>query len=152
MRKNMMRLPVRPFLVGVLLLVSAVLAPLGVRAAELVIIANPDQSGPNLPAKDLQRIYMGKLSRWDNDEAIVPVMLKGGPVHEAFVESYLDRSPHRFVTYWRQMIFTGKGTPPRSFASEEELIAFVAATPGSVGYVSAVTGGQDVKILSISRD
>jgi ABC-type phosphate transport system substrate-binding protein len=152
MRKYMMRLPVRPFLVGVLLLVSATLAPLGVRAAELVIIANSAQSGPNLEAKDLERIYMGKLSRWDNDEAIVPVMLKGGPVHEAFVKSYLDRSPHRFVTYWRQMIFTGKGTPPRSFASEEELIAFVAATPGSVGYASAVTVGQDVKIMAISQD
>ncbi|MFT5315859.1 MAG: ABC-type phosphate transport system substrate-binding protein [Candidatus Krumholzibacteriia bacterium] len=152
MKKHMMRLPVRPLLVGVLLLVSAMLAPLGARAAELVIIANPAQSGLDLQAKDLERIYMGKMSRWDNDEAIVPVMLKGGPVHEAFVESYLDRSPHRFVTYWRQMIFTGKGTPPKSFASEEELIAFVAATPGSVGYASAVTGGQDVKVLSISQD
>ncbi len=148
MMKNMMlRLPMR-FLTVLILLVCAGAAT----GEELVIIANPDLPGSSLDAKGLQRIYMGKQTRWSNDEAIVPVMLKAGPVHEAFVEAYLDRSPHRFVTYWRQMIFTGKGTPPRSFASEEELVAFVAATPGSVGYASATTDMQSVKILPVSPD
>lgn len=148
MMKNMMlRLNLR-ILTGLVLLGCAVAA----NGQELVIIANPDLPGMSLDAKGLQRIYMGKQTRWHNDVAVVPVMLRAGPVHEAFVEAYLDRSPHRFVTYWRQMIFTGKGTPPRSFASEKELVAFVAATPGSVGYASASTETRDVKILPVSPD
>ena len=147
MKKSMRRPVKRVFVVLWLLGLSGIAG-----AAELVIIANPDLPGPSLDVKGLQRIYMGKLTRWSNDEAIVPAMLKTGPVHDAFVESYLERSMHRFVTYWRQMVFTGKGMPPRSFASEKELIAFVAITPGSVGYASAEADTQDVKVLSVSRN
>ncbi len=146
--KNIQRPPNIRLLV-VLILLAFATTGLG---AELVIIANSDIPEPAIDANGLQRIYMGKQTRWINDEAIVPVMLKSGPVHEAFVESYLDRSPHRFVTYWRQMIFTGKGTPPRSFASEKELIAYVAETPGSVGYASASADIQGVKIMSLVED
>lgn len=134
-------------LVAVCLLAANIVA-----AAEVVIIGNPDLPDPALNAKDLQRIYMGKQTRWVNDEAIVPVMLKAGPVHVAFVEDYLGRSVHRFVTYWRQMVFTGKGIPPRGFADEQELIIFVAETPGAVGYISAETTITGVKILSVDWD
>lgn len=148
MIKNMTRL-----LVNVLLTASIAVALVSAACgAELVIIANPDISGATVDAKGLQHIYLGKQTRWENDEVIVPVMLKAGPVHEAFVESYLDRSTHRFVTYWRQMIFTGKGVPPRSFVSEEELVNFVAETPGSVGYVSVGLDLTGVKVLSVESD
>lgn len=121
-------------------------------AEDLVIIGNPNLPAPSLDAKDLQRIYMGKQTRWDNDVAIVPVMLKSGAVHDSFVESYLGRSVHRFVTYWRQMVFTGKGMPPRSFASENELVEFVANTPGSLGYASARANVQSVMVILIAGD
>ncbi len=150
--KNSMRRPVRMLVaVAGLFLVGLVYAGTA-GAAEVVIIGNPSLPGPNLEAKDLVRIYLGKQTRWDDNKAIVPVMLKASPVHEDFVETYLGRSPHRFVTYWRQMVFTGKGTPPRSFASEEELIAYVAATPGAVGYASATTDVRDVKVLPVTED
>jgi hypothetical protein len=148
MMKNMMRIPRVALLVGLFLLILGGTT----YGEELLIIANPDLASPRLDTKGLQRIYMGKQTRWVNDEAIVPVMLKAGPVHEAFVEAFLDRSPHRFATYWRQMIFTGKGTPPRSFDNEEDLIAFVAATPGSVGYASATTDVNEVKVLTVVQD
>ncbi len=121
-------------------------------ADDLVIIGNPNLPAPSLEAKELQRIYMGKQTRWGNDLAIVPVMLKSGTVHDTFVESYLGRSVHRFVTYWRQMVFTGKGMPPRSFTSENELVDFVAKTPGSVGYASARANVQSVKVILIAGD
>lgn len=121
-------------------------------AVDLVIIGNPNLPAPSLDSKDLQRIYMGKQTRWENDLAIVPVMLKSSAVHELFVETYLGRSVHRFVTYWRQMVFTGKGIPPRSFASENELVEFVANTPGAVGYASAQTNVQSVMVIRIADD
>ncbi len=121
-------------------------------AEDMVIIGNPNLPAPSLDAKELQRIYMGKQTRWANDLAIVPVMLKSGTVHVSFVESYLGRSVHRFVTYWRQMVFTGKGMPPRSFANESELVAFVAKTPGAVGYASARANVQSVKVILIAGD
>ena len=63
--------------------------------------------------------------------------------------SSIDRSVQRFVTYWRQMVFTGKGMPPKSFASESDLVDFVARTPGSVGYVSTSVNVSSVKKLEL---
>lgn len=118
-------------------------------AADLVIIANLDVDETAIDSKDLQRIYLGKQTQWRDDTSIVPVMLKSGPLHDEFIEIYVDRSVQRFVTYWRQMVFTGKGIPPKSFAQESELVEYVATTPGSVGFASAAANVSDVKILSL---
>ena len=77
------------------------------------------------------------------------VMPKDGTVHDRFIEDYLDRSVQRFATYWRQMVFTGKGVPPRSFASEADLVSFVASTPGTVGFASASVDTSGVKVLPV---
>jgi len=117
--------------------------------AGVLIIVHPDNVDQSLNSTDLERIYLGKTSHWSDDSAIKVVMLKNGATHEAFLEKYLNRTVHRFVSYWRQMVFTGKGIPPYSFVDEKELAAFVAATPGSVGYISDDTVAPGVQILEI---
>lgn len=116
---------------------------------QLLIIANPGISSTSIDYKDLQRIYLGKKTQWKDDISIVPVMLKSGPLHDGFIEDFLDRSVQRFATYWRQMVFTGKGVPPRSFEDESELVDFVARTPGSLGFASTSADVGDVKILTL---
>jgi len=118
-------------------------------AEDLVIIANPGVAETVIDSKGLQRIYLGKQTQWRDDTSIVPVMLKSGPLHEAFIEDFVDRSVQRFVTYWRQMVFTGKGIPPKSFVQESELVEYVASTPGSVGFASAAANVSGVKVLSL---
>ena len=116
---------------------------------ELVIIANPDVPVASLASEELARMYLGKVSRWQNGTTVVPVMLKTGPVQEEFVEDYLSRPVHRFVTYWRQMVFTGKGVPPRSFTDQAALVEFVATTPGAVGYAPPGTDTGSLKVLKV---
>lgn len=137
---------------ALLLMVMASLCPgfgPGAAAADLVIIVNPAVPETVIESKDLQRIYLGKQTQWQDDTSIVPVMLKSGPLHETFIEQYVDRSVQRFVTYWRQMVFTGKGIPPKSFARESELVAYVASTPGSVGFASTAANVSGVKVLTL---
>jgi len=139
--------------VTVLLLIAASGFPgfgLGTAAAiDLVIIANPGVPETAIDSKDLQRIYLGKQTQWQDDTSIVPVMLKSGPLQEEFIGSFVDRSLQRFVTYWRQMVFTGKGIPPKSFSEELDLVDFVAGTPGAVGFASKASDVSRVKILQI---
>jgi ABC-type phosphate transport system substrate-binding protein len=129
-----------------LLLVLVAADPVG---AGVVLIANPDNGEFVLDQSDVERIYLGKLTHWEDDSAIIPVMLKDGETHKAFLDEYLNRTVHRFVGYWRQMVFTGKGIPPKSFAEPAELAAYVAATPGSIGYVSDSTALAGVNIVAI---
>ena len=118
-------------------------------AGEVVVVANSGVVEDVIAQKDLQRIYLGKRTAWSDHSSIVPVMLKTGLVHEEFIEDLVGRSEHRFATYWRQMVFTGRGIPPKSFATEDEIISFVKVTPGAVGYVSPSTDATGVKILTV---
>jgi hypothetical protein len=43
---------------------------------------------------------------------------------------------------------TGGGTSPKSFESEQELRAFVAATPGAVGFVDSANVDASVVVLT----
>ena len=138
---------------AILLIMASILCgpvpPVAAANDDLVIIANPGLDDNSIEQKDLQRIYLGKQTRWEDNTSIVPVMLKTGPLHDEFIEGYLERSVQRFVTYWRQMVFTGKGVPPKSFASESDLVDFVAHTPGSVGFASAEANVSGVKVLAV---
>jgi ABC-type phosphate transport system substrate-binding protein len=136
-------------LCGGLLLWSCLAGGISTAAADLVIIGNPQLPADSIDSRDLKRIYLGKKSRWSDDSSVVPVMMKSGPLQDEFVTEYLDRSVNRFVTHWRQLVFTGKGVPPRSFATENELVDFISRTPGAVGFASPGADVADVKVLRV---
>ena len=80
----------------------------------------------------------------------VPVLLKGGPVHEVFLRKHLGDTPDEFRMRWRKAVFTGQASMLREFSSEVILLQYIASTPGAIGYVSRV-GESDaisVKILT----
>lgn len=134
------------------LVVLLAAAPASVSAQDargLLVIVHPGVPATSLPIAELQRIYLGKTSRWGDGTNVVPTMLKDGPDQEAFVEGLLGRPLHRFVTYWRQMIFTGKGVPPRSFRDHAAMMTFVATTPGALGFAPASAVDDSVKVLPV---
>lgn len=114
---------------------------------DVILIAHPEVPDDRCDHKNTQRIYLGKKTRWTGGVRVVPVMLRDGETHEEFVKELLDRSVAKFEIYWKQAVFTGKGIPPRAFDSEGELMAYVAQTPGAVGYVSRGVTLRGVKEL-----
>jgi ABC-type phosphate transport system substrate-binding protein len=138
---------IRMMLMGTVLLVSVSVLPARV-FGEVVMVVNSGVVEESIDDKDIERIYLGKKTSWPDHSSIVPVMLKAGPVHQEFVEEIVGRSEHRFASYWRQMVFTGKGVPPRSFDTEDEVVGFVKETPGAVGYVSPSTDVTGVTVLT----
>ena len=116
---------------------------------DVVVVVNDDVPNTSLDAESLQRIYLGKKTRWIGGKKIVPVMLKSGNVHEAFVEEFLNKAVSQFNTYWKQAVFTGKGIPPKTFENESDLLEYVVETPGAIGYLSARTKRQGVKVITI---
>jgi hypothetical protein len=57
----------------------------------------------------------------------VPVIPKGGPLHEVFLKSHLREGPDEFRAQWRKVVFTGQGAMPRALDSEAALLESVAA-------------------------
>jgi len=136
-----------------LLLILALTAPpVGAQppdAGSLLVVANPDVPVAAISAGLLQRIYLGKATRWSGDLPIHPVMLHDAQVHAAFVTELLDRSQESFSVYWKRMVFTGKGRPPESFEDAAQLAAYLRETPGAIGYLAAGADTTGLKVLRI---
>ncbi len=130
-------------------LVAGLLAA-AANAADVTVIVNPGVSESSLTANTLESIYLGKTVRWGSGQEIAPATMTGTPAHEAFLDAYVKKSTSQFSTFWKKMVFTGQGFPPKNFDAETGMVAFVAATPGAIGYVPAGTDTGNARVVQIT--
>ncbi|NLD36831.1 MAG: hypothetical protein GX654_08180 [Desulfatiglans sp.] len=118
-------------------------------ASEYIIIANESVQGDAISNNDAAQIFIGKKRAWENGDTIVPVTLTNGTTHENFLKEVVNKSPLQFKTYWKNVVFTGKGQALKNFDSESDLVSFVVNTKGAIGYISSNTQCSGAKILTI---
>ncbi len=116
---------------------------------DLVVVTHPGVSVDSISSRELQRIFLGKSTRWPGGERVRPVLLDGAPVRATFVTELLGRTEENFTVYWKRMVFTGKGRPPRSFATAAELAFYVRATEGAIGFLPADAELVGLKVVPI---
>jgi TonB family protein len=133
-------------LVGALLVT---LSPMCVRAANLRVIANPSVPADSISARELQSVFLGETTVLHDGTRVEPVFEKGGSAHEAFLKDYLHESDDQLQNYFRSLVFSGRGTMPKSVRTDAEVVAYVAKTKGAIGYVSSETNTSGVKSLDI---
>ena len=115
----------------------------------VVVVANREVPADTISSRLLQRIYLGKATRWDGGLQIRPVMQHDRELHAAFVTHLLERSEESFSVYWKRMVFTGKGRPPQVFADDAELAAYLRSTPGAIGYIAADADTTGLKVMPV---
>jgi len=139
-----MKLPIRHCLAVLGWMLGSALAV----AADFTLIAHP--SVPDaLSHDDVKNILLGNKTKWDDGRVIKLAVLSEGAANEAVVQSFTTRSADQFDKYWKKQVFTGKGVAPDAFKTDAEMIAFVAKTPGSFGYISAGAKPDGVKTLVV---
>ena len=130
-------------------LLAALAGAIGAPAAnsEVQVIANPGIGVTELTSDDLKGIFLGAKSAIGG-AAVEPVFEQTGAIHEAFLRTYLGKSDVALRNHFKTLVFTGKGAQPKAFASDAEVLKYVASTRGAIGYVkaSADTAGA-TKIL-----
>jgi ABC-type phosphate transport system substrate-binding protein len=130
-----------------IIIVSAVFILCSAGSAETIIIVNNTVPVSQISETEARNIFLGKKTTWDNGTEINVGMLNGGVVHEDILEQVVKKSSSQFETYWKRRIFTGSGQAPSTFSQELELVEFVAATSGAVGYVDAATPHPNVRVV-----
>ena len=121
------------------------------RAQDILIVANKSVSISQLTSAQIRELFTGTKTRFSDGSHAVPVILKGGPVHEVFLHRHVGDSPEEFRTRWRRLVFTGQGSMLKEFATEATMLEYITSTPGAIGYVSRVTVPDSVKILVVQR-
>jgi hypothetical protein len=117
--------------------------------AQMIVIANNSVKAAEVSTDELRDVFTGDKSSLKDGSKVTPVTLKGGAIHEAFLKQCVGKSDAAFRTSWRSQVCTGQGTMPKSFDTEAAEVDYVAATAGSIGYISKETAHDKVKTLAI---
>ncbi len=115
------------------------------------IIANPSVKADSISAAELKGVFLEERNSLGDGSRVEPVLSKGGSAHETFVKQYLGKSDSDLQLYYQSLVFTGKGSAPKSINSDAEIAAYVAKTRGAIGYVSYDTSVEGVKTLTVSE-
>jgi ABC-type phosphate transport system substrate-binding protein len=145
-KENALKYPRFFFLAAAVLVFASVSA----RAGDLKVIANPSVEASSVSTDDLKSVFLEEKSSLSDGSHVTPVLLKGGSAHEAFVKQYLGKTDDALQTYYRSLVFTGKGSMPKMLGSDDEVVAYVAKTKGAIGYVSAGASAAGVKTLEVN--
>ncbi len=122
-------------------------------ADEVRVIVNPATPVTSLPREQVSRLFLRKVARWDGGAPVLPVDLaETAPARDAFSRAVHRRTVAMITGYWQRQIFSGRQLPPPDRASEADVVAYVRATPGAIGYVSAAADLRGVRVLTVTSE
>jgi ABC-type phosphate transport system substrate-binding protein len=108
--------------------------------SEFQVVVHPSVRGTWISRASLTAVFTGKTDRWGDKGVAKPVDQSAkSPVRRAFTASVLGVSMGELQRYWQDRVAADRRFPPPIKASDEEVLQFVAATSGAVGYVAAGT-------------
>ncbi len=132
-----------------LILIMATMFLAGTTLAGPIMIANNGVPSDTVAPAQVQKIFLGKSAQWNDGARIILATLKGGDTANAFLKTFVKKSPKQFSNFWKKAVFSGTGEMPASFKTEAELVTFVAGNPGAVGFIDEATAHESVKVIAI---
>jgi ABC-type phosphate transport system substrate-binding protein len=121
-------------------------------AQNYVVVVNASNPATSITKSELNNIFLKRVARWPDGRDAAPVNLnRTSPARNEFSRAVHGKPVSAVEAYWQSQIFAGKETPPVERPSDADVIAYVRATPGAVGYVDAGTSlGESIKVISVN--
>jgi len=115
------------------------------------VIVHPQVKGSQIPRAALSSIFLKQAPRWGDGSPVQPIdQSVQSSVRKSFSNDVLQQGVVAVQVYWQRRISSGV-TPPPVKTSDEEVLSYVAATPGAIGYVSASTPlPYSVKLVEVT--
>jgi ABC-type phosphate transport system substrate-binding protein len=117
--------------------------------AQVIVIANASVKASGVSKDDLKDVFTGNATTLKDGSKVVPVLLKGGPANEEFLKAYVGKADTAYRAGWRSLVFSGQASMPKSLDDDAAAVAFVAHTPGTIGYIDKATPHEGVKVLEV---
>jgi ABC-type phosphate transport system substrate-binding protein len=119
--------------------------------AQFQVIVNAANPIASLSREETSRFFLRKVVTWKPGEVVLPVdQSEDSPVRREFSKAIHHKDVAGVRRYWQELIFTGQGVPPVERANDEEVVAFVGASRGAIGYVGpTATLGRKVRPVRI---
>jgi len=122
-------------------------------AQSFAVVVNERNPVTVISREELSGLFLKKV-QWAGRLTAVPVDLRNdSPIRADFTTTIHRRPLDAITAYWRTKIFSDGVAPPPVKRSDAEVLNFVRANAGAIGYVSAFTDvGAGVKIVTITEE
>lgn len=118
-------------------------------SGELLVVVNKANPTSRLSASDLRPIFRTSKRTWENGTTVEPVnMPEQTSPRMVFDRAVLGFDADATLRYWIDRKVRGEARPPRKLASTAAVLAYVAATPGGIGYVPEGQLSSGVKVVA----
>jgi ABC-type phosphate transport system substrate-binding protein len=122
-----------------------------VYAQSFKVIVNETNATETLTKKEVSEIFLKTMKKWADGSEVVPVDLNArSQTRATFSQEVHGRGVGAIRSYWQQAAFSGAGTAPLERSDDAEVIAFVKANAGAIGYIAADTDAAGVKEVSVN--
>lgn len=118
------------------LVISALVmtAPESGSAQELTVIVNASGPIDALSEQEARQIFTARRLRWSDQRLIVAFNPREGEVYESLANLLTGRSARALGLLWLEAGFQEAAPAPVLVHGDTEMIEYVAANPGAVGY------------------
>ncbi len=117
----------------------------GIAAAEYVIAHDPGRPLA-IAESEVRAMFLGRRTVWPDGRSVTVVAAATGPAHDGLVR-LLGKTSQQFLNGWKKLLFTGNGSMPKMLAGDQEVVAYVAQTPGAIGYIASPPPAAGVVVL-----
>jgi ABC-type phosphate transport system substrate-binding protein len=139
------------------LVLSTGMGPAGSPVADdqsFVVVVAANNPVSSMKREELARLFLKKTSRWSDGREVLPVdQSVGSPVRRTFTHSVLSVEGLGQISavqnFWLQQVYSGRSAPPPVKPTDSDVLAYVGANPGAIGYVSSPPPAGTAKVLSI---
>lgn len=113
--------------------------------AGTLVIGHPGLG--KIDAQTVQKIFTGKVIELDGVFVTAVNLVAGNVTRSRFLRTFVEKDDDAYAAYWTVRRYVGKGTPPKEMASSEQIIQFVQATPGAIGYIEEAELKHGMNVL-----
>lgn len=132
---------------SILTILVILLASLALQA-QVAVVVNKSVAATSLDAAQLKDIFTLKTTKWSDGSTIAVFVLKGNDAAQDKFYGYIGENSIGLKKVWMKAQLTGEAKAPKALGSDAEVISKVASTPGAIGFVSAGSVSDAVKVVA----
>jgi len=114
------------------------------------LVVHPSNPVSTLQRSEVARMFLKKVAAWPDGHPVAVIdQERTSEVRKAFSRDVHQRDADAIANYWQTAVFSGRDVPPPIGRTDDEVLAFVRANPGAIGYVSAAADTVGVKVVTV---
>ncbi len=114
------------------------------------LIVHPSNPVSTLQRSEAARMFLKKVTTGPDGRPVAVIdQERTSEVRKAFSRDVHQRDADAIASYWQTAVFSGRDVPPPIGKSDQEVLAFVRANPGAIGYVSPGVDTVGVKVVTL---